>query len=63
MVCSQTLIMRQRQADAFNDIHRIEGLLSNTIPHLQREYLSHTRNKLRKSLGPQAVDGASQELA
>ncbi len=70
LLYSQNLITRQRQADVFNEIHRIEGMLSNTNPFLAREYISHARHaelgtakdQLRASLGPRPVDSINVEL-
>ena len=55
IIYANNLALKQRQADVFNEIHRAEGMLSNHIPLVQREYLSKNRDALRKTLGTAAL--------
>ncbi len=49
IIYQENLALKQRQADTFHELNRVEGMLSNHIPLQQRAYA------LRRSLGPAAV--------
>ncbi len=48
-------MVKQKQADMFNELQRAEGHIGNLARASRRGYLSKNRDQLRKQLGRLAV--------
>ncbi len=55
IIYQENVALKQRQADTFNELNRVEGMLGEHMPMLQRAYMSRQRDALRTNLGPAAL--------
>ena len=55
LVLKESLALKQKQADVFNELQRVEGYIGNLTHASRLSYLTTNRDRLRKELGRLAV--------